>query len=188
MKWLIIIALLLLAAAEKIWQIRRENDYRQGMIKRFPGARFHFYQGDHLAIAQTKQQIHIGSGFREGVFRFDQILGVHLNVDGETIEALDKTAVLLGAAAGATTFGHVGALVGALAMPPRLVDTVRRISLHIIVDDPRPLYEVHFFISSNGQYGDDAGSAVVESAYRKAYQWYGRLIDAMAAAGVPHAG
>jgi hypothetical protein len=173
--------------------VRKEN--LEKILTRFPGARAHTApDGTYLAVDLAAERVIVGRSTispgggmpYDAVYAFPQIASVELAVDGNTISRTNRGSQAVGAAVGAVALGGVGAIIGGLSGSTTTKDTVRRIGLKIISDDPQvPLHDIMFFRAIDQSRGDRMDASHVVEGRRIAEEFHAHLVVAMRAGARP---
>lgn len=128
------------------------------LMARYPDANIHAdADGTYIVVDTVKRIVIVGQDRPtvkngavavpfECVYVYAQIARVEINKDGDTLISTNRGSQAVGSALGAIAFGGVGAIIGGLSGSSTSRATVRRISLKLIVDDPKfPFHDITFF-------------------------------------------
>lgn len=159
------------AAAAKLKAIKDEH----------PDAQVHVHtDGTTVAIDNTQQVVLLGNELPLTKVSFSQLASVELAVDGNTLSKTNRGSQAVGAAVGAVALGGVGLLLGGLTGSSTTSQTVRRISLKVIVDDPvRPFHDITFHTAIDAKKGDKVTASYVKLAHQQAEQFHALMVNAL---------
>lgn len=121
--------------------------------------------GERFAIAAPGEQ--------PKVFRFNQLVAVEIEKNGQSITRTNRGDQAAGAAAGAILLGPAGLLLGGLSGSKRHEEMIKRVTLKIYTNDLlAPITTIHFLDSWSGFKAD---SFIVRTAANSADEWHGRF-------------
>jgi len=104
--------------------------------------------GKRFAVTRPNQ--------KTSIYAFDQLVGVQVEQDGDTVYQTDRGSQLVGAAVGAALAGGAGLIVGGLSASSRSTRAIRRLSLKILTNDVHsPVNEIIFFAHPTGAAPED---------------------------------
>jgi hypothetical protein len=103
-------------------------------------------------------------------YKYSEILQSEIVEDGESITKTSRVSQIGGALIGGAVAGGIGAIVGGLSGTKKTTDSVRKITLQIIVDDiSKPIRTITFL---NKSYTLKKASVEYKEAYKKANHWH----------------
>ena len=101
---------------------------------------------------------------------FNKIIESSIKEDGETVTKTNRGSQVAGTLVGGALAGGVGAVVGGLGAKQTSIESVRKITLEIVIDDLRsPIHEIVFFISPTPL---SKNESIYKQIYSNANKWH----------------
>jgi len=133
-----------------------------------------FTRGWGVAIDGDRQKFaFVDASPNPKIFNFNQLAGVEVERNGQSITKTNRGSQVAGAAIGAVLLGPAGLLLGGLSGSKTAVETIKKLSLKVYVSDfVQPVYEIIFYeqIGSKGAKESDLSMQMGELN-----AWYGRF-------------
>ncbi|MFD2703932.1 hypothetical protein [Salibacterium lacus] len=134
---------------------RRLDDMIKGKLREnhFHNEEYHLGQNQlsGMAVDETSEKVAIfgrqtpEQDFSFTVVNFEDIIESAIVEDGETVTKTSRGSQVGGALVGGALAGGVGAVIGGLSGKQKSNETVKKMSLNIVVDSiPNPVHEVNF--------------------------------------------
>ncbi len=104
-------------------------------------------------------------------FRFDKIIEIEVNQDGDTVTKVSKGGLLGGALVGGVLAGGIGSVIGSLAANKSSTEKVKNINMRIILNElSTPTFTINFLNSLNPISKD---SEQFKTIVKDVDHWYG---------------
>jgi hypothetical protein len=177
----IIILIIVAGVAIAIAQLITQSKAREAMSTAMSTSGFRAHQQFMSADARTGLGINsfeataclTVAGGAPRLIRFQDLLEVEIQEDGQTITKTQNTSQVGRALVGGVLLGPVGALAGALTAKKSSIAKTRRIDLRLVIADATsPVHTLNFLDHPNGV---EKSSLTYRQAREKAEHWYGAI-------------
>lgn len=116
------------------------------------------------------KRTNLNESFSPKFIDFNKIIESSIKEDGETVTKTNRGSQVAGTLVGGALAGGVGAVVGGLGAKQTATESVRKITLEIVIDDLRsPIYEIVFFISPTPL---SKSESIYKQVYSNANKWH----------------